>query len=273
MKPLVSIITPCLNGENFVERYFESVLNQTYRNIELIFINDGSTDQTEKIAQSYLSKFEEKGMKLIYIYQDNSGQATALNTGLAIFQGEYLTWPDSDDVLSPDSIEKRVSFLDHNDLYGFVRSYANVVNENNAQKVIGYILKTDNPQSNLFEPLITELIQVCCGCYMVKTKAFLDVNPNRKIYESPTGQNWQMLLPIAYKYECGYIDEPLYTYVVRKNSHSRQGKTTKESILKNISNHEDILKTVVSEMNIPEEKYYYKIIDEKYARKTNENSL
>ena len=51
-KPLVSIITPCYNGEAFLKRYFESILNQTYPNLELIFINDGSTDRTEEIALS-----------------------------------------------------------------------------------------------------------------------------------------------------------------------------------------------------------------------------
>ena len=77
MEKKVSIITPCFNGEGFVERYLNSILNQTYKNIELIFINDGSTDRTEKVVKSYIIKFEEKGMKLIYIYQENAGQAAA----------------------------------------------------------------------------------------------------------------------------------------------------------------------------------------------------
>ena len=121
-KPLVSIITPCFNGESCLDRYFKSILDQTYANLELIFVNDGSTDKTEEIALSYKSKLEEKGIQYTYIYQDNAGQAAALNKGLKIFKGDYLTWPDSDDVMTPDSIEKKVKFLTENKKYRMVRS-------------------------------------------------------------------------------------------------------------------------------------------------------
>lgn len=69
--PLVSIITPCFNGEAFIDRYFQSVLSQTYPNIELVFVNDGSTDQTETIALSYSSKLAAKGIIFKYLSQDN----------------------------------------------------------------------------------------------------------------------------------------------------------------------------------------------------------
>lgn len=110
-KPLVSIITPCYNGEAFLKRYFESILNQTYPNLELIFINDGSTDRTEEIALSYRERLEKRGITYIYEKQENAGQAAALNRGLKLFTGEYLTWPDSDDVMTKDSIEKKSIFL------------------------------------------------------------------------------------------------------------------------------------------------------------------
>lgn len=104
-KGLVSIITPCYNGEKFVSRFLDSVLDQSYTNIELIVINDGSTDQTEQILKSYEIKFKEKGIKFIHLFQSNGGQSSAINKGLEIFSGEYLTWPDSDDILTPDAIE------------------------------------------------------------------------------------------------------------------------------------------------------------------------
>lgn len=109
-RPLVSILTPCYNGESFLKRYFESILNQTYSNLELIFINDGSIDRTEEIALSYRSQLEEKGIRYIYERQENAGQAAALNRGLKLFTGEYLTWPDSDDVMTADCIEKKSGF-------------------------------------------------------------------------------------------------------------------------------------------------------------------
>ena len=67
MNPLVSIITPCYNGEKFLERFLDSVLNQTYENIELILVNDGSTDKTDDIANKYKNKFDERDYAYIYI--------------------------------------------------------------------------------------------------------------------------------------------------------------------------------------------------------------
>jgi glycosyltransferase involved in cell wall biosynthesis len=267
----VSIITPCFNGEEFVSRYLESILNQTYKNIELIFVNDGSTDSTEDIVRSYISTFNDNGMQLKYIYQKNAGQASALNKGLEIFTGEYLTWPDCDDILAIDSIEKKVLFLEKNNDYGLVRTDAIIVNENNLSEIEGYFAKdNDNKlKKELFLDFITEnKIWFAPGCYMVRIKSFLDVNPNRRIYESRAGQNWQMLLPILYKYKCGYIDEALYTYVVRQNSHSHSIRDYKK-MLNRCDEHEDILVNTIVSIDMPEEekKKYLEIIKEKYIRK------
>lgn len=271
MEKKVSIITPCFNGEKFVSRYLDSILNQTYKNIELILVNDGSTDRTEDIIKSYISKFNDKGMELKYIYQRNKGQASALNKGLEIFSGDYLTWPDSDDILSIDSIEKKVLFLEKNKEYGLVRTDAVIVNENNLNEIEGYFAK-DN-ENKLKEELFLDFIienkvWFAPGCYMVRTKFFLDVNPNKKIYQGKGGQNWQMLLPIMYKYKCGFIDEALYTYIIRKNSHSHSIINYKK-IMSSCDEHENILVNTVESIDMPEEekKKYLSIIKEKYIRK------
>jgi len=107
MKPLVSLISPCYNGESYITRFLDSILNQTYPNLELLIINDGSTDRTEEIILNYESDFILKGYTLIYIYQDNAGQSAAINKALPIFKGKYLSWVDSDDYLPVDAIEKK----------------------------------------------------------------------------------------------------------------------------------------------------------------------
>ena len=104
-KGLVSIITPCYNVEKVVHRYLNSILSQTYKKIELILVNDGSTDKTEEILLSYKSIFESQGIIFKYIYQENKGLGGSINTGLKYFTGEYLCWPDPDDTLHPQSIE------------------------------------------------------------------------------------------------------------------------------------------------------------------------
>ena len=75
--PLVSVITPCYNGEAYLDRYFNSILNQTYRPLELIFVNDGSTDRTAEIAERYAPVLKESDISFIYLHQENAGQAAA----------------------------------------------------------------------------------------------------------------------------------------------------------------------------------------------------
>ena len=130
IEDLVSIIVPCYNGEKYISRFLDSIINQTYKKIELIIIDDGSTDNTHIIIEGYREKLKNEGMNLKYIYQTNQGQAEALNKGLEIVMGEYLTWLDSDDILTKDSIEKKVNFLKKNFEYGFVVSSMAVYDEN-----------------------------------------------------------------------------------------------------------------------------------------------
>ena len=113
MNPLVSIVTPCYNGEKYLERYFESILQQTYTNCQLIFMDDGSTDNTREIVTTYKEKLANKGMSVEYYYNMNRGQAYAVGEGLKHIKGEYYIWPDADDILTPDSIQKSWNFFRH----------------------------------------------------------------------------------------------------------------------------------------------------------------
>jgi len=101
--PLVSIVIPVYNGSNYLAQAIDSALAQTYKNIEIIVINDGSNDNgaTEKIAKSY-------GNKIRYYKKDNGGVATALNLGVQKMTGEYFSWLSHDDVYEADKIIKQV---------------------------------------------------------------------------------------------------------------------------------------------------------------------
>jgi len=268
-QPLVSIITPCYNGEKFVYRFLDSVLGQAYNNIELIFINDGSTDKTEEIVLSYRLKFVKKNIRLEYVYQENKGVANALNRGLKMFKGDYLTWPDSDDILHKDNIKNKVAFLEERVECSTVLCKSRVLREIDFRQ-IGVLVRTaPKKEDNLFYDLIVQNnAYLAPGGYMVRTQSFLDVIPNRHIYESPLGQNWQILLPIIYKYKYGYLDEFLYDYVVRSNSVSRKAKS-KEDFLIKIKDCESILKTVIEriDMSVGDRNYYLSVVDKKYAQK------
>ena len=97
-QPLVSIVIPVFNGEDFLDEAIKSAINQTYRNIEILVINDGSTDGTEKIANKY-----EKQIR--YFYKENGGVASALNLAIKEMKGEYFSWLSHDDYYDPSKIE------------------------------------------------------------------------------------------------------------------------------------------------------------------------
>ncbi|MEG0577315.1 MAG: glycosyltransferase family A protein [Bacilli bacterium] len=265
-KSLVSVVTPCYNGEKYLKRYFESILMQTYGNIELIFVNDGSTDDTEKIALEYTDKLEERGIKYIYLSQSNQGQAEAINKGLSIFSGEYLTWPDSDDTMEANAIEKKVNYLENNKDCDLLICSGQIIYDNNGKK--GGILRREKEvNDNLFLDLILERnVFFVPGGYMVRASSFLESNPSRTIYSSRCGQNWQMLLPIAYKANYCYVNDILFNYYIRNNSHSRKDISLNDVIIK-FDLQEDCLNKVICCMGIPEEKEIIETIGDKYLRK------
>lgn len=256
----VSVITPCYNGESFIARFMDSLLVQTYNNIEFILINDGSTDKTEEIVRSYRKKFKDKNIDFIYIYQENAGQAAALNRGLKIFTGDYITWPDSDDFLLSDSIEKKVNFLRENPDCGLVRTDGYIVKEEDIGSPIGQFSKgLEYPEKDfIFKKLINHTVWIQPGAYLMRKEAFLECYPDRNIYISRAGQNYQMLLPATYNYMCGYINEPLYVYVERKRSHSRSYSGL-DSEFVHVDELENIIINTLTNIKL-EEKEYREII-------------
>ena len=264
MGPLVSIITPCHNGEKHVHRLLKSILIQTYDNIEFIFIDDGSEDNTKKVIMSYEKEFIKRGFKLHYIYQRNKGQAAALNVGLKTFQGDYFTWPDSDDYMEKDCIYQKVMFLENNFDYGLVRSDGFFIDENN-QKSKRKLNSTKQQSPFIFEELLMEKISVIPVCYMARTSIFLDSYPHRHIYESRSGQNFQLLLPISSRSKCGYINKDLYYIYARNDSHSRKTRSFEER-LHRINNIESILLNTLPYCNCDNEKYA-NLIKDHYSHK------
>ena len=99
-KPLVSVIIPAYNHEKFIAAAVDSVLNQTVNDLELIVVDDGSTDKTGKIVQDY------KDTRLTYYYQENQDAFNTINRGLGLAKGRYIAILNSDDVFTPDRLER-----------------------------------------------------------------------------------------------------------------------------------------------------------------------
>lgn len=105
-EPLISIVIPVYNGSNFMADAIDSALSQTYKNIEIIVVNDGSTDggKTEEIALSY-------GDKIRYYSKENGGVSSAVNLAIQNMKGEWLTWLSHDDMYKPQKLKNQVRFL------------------------------------------------------------------------------------------------------------------------------------------------------------------
>lgn len=102
---LVSVIVPMYNAEHYIAETIESVLNQTWKNVELIIVDDGSTDNSVTIARKYVSD------KVSVYIQSNQGAPVARNVGFRYSHGDYIQYLDADDVLSPNKIKKQVEAL------------------------------------------------------------------------------------------------------------------------------------------------------------------
>ncbi|WP_281526283.1 glycosyltransferase family 2 protein [Intestinibacter bartlettii] len=107
MEYLVSIIIPIYNVEKYLEKCIKSMINQTYRNLEIILINDGSTDESANICE----KYKEQDNRIVFINKNNGGAASAKNEGLKIAKGDYITFVDSDDFVELYMIEYMVNTI------------------------------------------------------------------------------------------------------------------------------------------------------------------
>jgi len=123
VKPLISIVMPCYNSEDFIQEAIESVLCQTYKNIELIIVDDFSVDDSKSI----INRFASQDRRIKFIYKEvNEGAAVSRNIALDLAQGDYIAFLDSDDVWNVDKLESQINYLLEHD-YNFVFSYHNVM--------------------------------------------------------------------------------------------------------------------------------------------------
>ena len=133
---LVSIIMPNYNGEKYIEESLNTVLNQTYKNWELLIIDDCSKDKSVEIIRE---KYNDKRIKLIEL-KENKGSSHARNIGLEISKGKYIAFLDSDDLWLDEFLEKQVRFLKENEVSLVYSSYY-IIDENSEEILNPYVVK------------------------------------------------------------------------------------------------------------------------------------
>jgi len=149
-KPLVSVVMPVYNGEKYLREAIESVLNQSYSNIELIIVNDASTDSTKSIIHSYSDS------RIQYVENEvNLGIVKSRNRGIDASNGEFIANLDSDDIAVPERIEKQLAFLSDNPDFGMCGTFYHTIDSKGNQ-----IQPLQFPTTN--EDIITSMLLGNC---------------------------------------------------------------------------------------------------------------
>jgi alpha-1,3-rhamnosyltransferase len=198
MNPLVSVLIPVYNHERFLKQSIMSVLNQTYSNVELIVINDGSTDNSDLVIKQLLEHYD-----FAYSVQKNKGLVNTLNSLKTMATGKYVSILASDDYFHEEKIADLVSFLETNKPFSMVYSNMFLVDDNSM--LVGKI-KDGGSSGDLFEAIL-------CGEFFLNSLTTLikkDVF-DEFIYDDCYIEDLQMWLKIARKYKIGYVDE-FYSY-------------------------------------------------------------
>lgn len=207
--PLVSVIVPCYNHEKYVVQAIESIVNQSYQNIQLIVIDDGSKDGCPGILQQ-LSK--EYGF--FYEQQNNEGLAATLNKAITNYvNGKYISICASDDFFEADKIKKQVAYMEYHPSYGMCHGKCKVVDENG--KRLNRDRSVNWKSGRVFKEIFFFEMVICAPSVMIRKKVFDDIgmyNPNIYI------EDWYMWLKISKKYKIGFIDEYLTYYRSHDNN-------------------------------------------------------
>jgi len=202
--PKVSVVIPVYNGSNYLAKAIDSALAQTYENIEIIVVNDGSKDdgKSERIALSY-------GDKIRYFSKENGGSSSALNCGIRMMEGEYFSWLSHDDLYYPDKIKEEIAYADENSV---VFSGADLIDANGEiiKKATGLKEARDYIESHSNEHFIAQPSRYYfsgCTCLIPK-KVFEEVGLfNEKLRLVNDYDLWFRIYKNGYRIR--FVDQPL----------------------------------------------------------------
>jgi len=198
-----------------VPKTLESVLEQTYKNLEIIIVDDGSTDKTKDMLKS----FSDQG-QIIYIFQENQGLPSARNTGIKNSSGKYISVLDDDDLWFPFSAERMAKELDDNPDYGMVYSDAVLIDEHGRR--LNQNARRHYPSGDIYEEITSGRVVCLMGAIMVRREVIHDVgmfDPELKRYE-----DLDFTRKITEKYKVRFISTPLLMYRKHTNSMTSQQK-------------------------------------------------
>lgn len=221
--PLVSVIIPAYNHEKYILAALESVINQSYKNIQLIVINDGSKDKTANIIQSFVNSHIDRD--ILFINKVNEGVSKTLNLGLSKVEGCYVAFLASDDFWELDKMEKQVKYLEMHPENSMVFTDAYILYEDNFinhkwsqyKPELRKLFNSGTQNKNLYSELMIHTV-IPASTVTLKMSSILKVggfDPKLAIEDDDLW--WR----IAREFPIGYLDEPLAFYREHANNISK----------------------------------------------------
>lgn len=228
-QPLVSVVIPAYNHEKFIAECLHSVINQTYKNVEIIVINDGSTDKTAEIVEDIIATTH---VAIRFIKKNNEGLIKTLNQSIPLIKGEYVAFLASDDVWLLDKIEKQiVAINDHSDC-SFVYTDCYFAYKNNLTNLRyssykRHLKKLIAGKTFHFFPTLIKENLVITTTVLIRTELLRQAG----LFDSTlVFEDYDMWLRLAKLGTTIYIDEPLAYYRLHDTNFSKQnGKMIKGS--------------------------------------------
>lgn len=226
--PVVSMVIPCYNKEQYIGDMLNSLYNQTWPNIEIIFVNDGSTDKTRDILSDWEPRLQGKGQLVKIIDQKNMGVASAVHQGMLYATGDFFCTVDCDDILDREYLSTMARFLCENDEFDWVAcDYTPFTREENGQKPEKMFTFDLYAHNISIQKLLENLIfwNLCSGVwvYLVRMRYLKKcrIIENFSI-ASPVTQEPQYVMPLI----CGggklkYLNKPLYYYNIQSAGQGR----------------------------------------------------
>ena len=220
MNALISIAMATYNGSKYMKEQLDSIYAQTYKNFEVIVVDDLSTDETVQILEQYKRKYG-----LTYFVNDkNMGVVKNFEKAISLCKGEYIALVDQDDIWFPEKIE-----VLHENIgdYSLIYSNAGIVNgkseiQNKTTEEIYPLCGLDSSTEDIYNYIVLNSFILGCST-MFKRELLTDLIP---IYESNRNHDWWLTVCAHNRNGIKYIDEVLFYYRHHENNYSRQGKQT-----------------------------------------------
>ena len=199
--PMTSVNIPCFNSSRFISQTLRSVLDQTWRDFEIIIMDDGSTDDTrEKVGAFHDSRIK-------YFYKANEGLSETRNKGIVASCGEYIAFLDHDDLWVPEKLKKQMAAFENDKDVGVVFADAYIFKDGKKEKAT-YFQRCGPRRGFIFDDLLLERSNfIPLSSVMMRRQVFDRVGHFKKEYK--IGEEYELFLRAADKYRFDYIDEPL----------------------------------------------------------------